>query len=73
MTEDDLINESLGYLAQSLLDDRVWVPIIPGADLSDMLHAAGLRRAKAWMQSQCGCEITWVRDGDDRWYAMPVS
>lgn len=64
-TEDDP-----ALLIRSGLDDRVWIPRIPGAAIADSecMAAASLRKVKAYVESQLPGEGGyWTKVDDDTW------
>lgn len=61
----DRIGPEIPVIGRSGLDDRVWVPSIPGLDVIDSegMSSTSLRRVKAYVESKVG-EGTWVRMED---------
>lgn len=54
---------------RSGLDDRVWVPTIPGLPVaaSECMSATSLRRVKAYVEEKAPDGGVWVKIADGAW------
>lgn len=66
---DELDHVWTAMVYRSGLDDRVWVPTIPGNPVgtSECMASTSLRRVKAYVEGQAPAVGTWVRTEDDSW------